>query len=187
MNFNYKNQRSLIIISILFLCLILNCTPQGKTLEEKITDPRRIESLAFSLMLRAIDFNQFCPPTDQIPILEPGNHNVYLDEGQSYLFDNRARFDSFTSGSDGRDERFTFIFQENPGQDVRLESPYCGQSVSTIPSRNDSGLKGQLETVQIELKNPFEPGRSGYFVRLTSIISSGTILLTTPITRDPRN
>lgn len=187
MNFNYKNPRNLFIVCILLSHLTLHCAPPQKTLEEKLTNPTQIEFLVFSLVLQTLDFNQFCPPTDQIPILEPGNHSIFLSEGQSYFFDNRARLEGFTSITDRSDKDFTITFQENPGQDVKLESPYCGQNERTIPSENDSGLKGQLESVTIQLSNPFDPGRVGIFVRFTSITGSGTIIFTTPSIPNPPN
>ena len=180
MNFNYPNPRNLFIVCILLLYLTLHCAPPQKTLEEKLTQGGS-EAAAFWLFIfPTLDFNQFCPPTDQIPILEPGNHSIFLSEGQSYFFDNRARLEGFTSSSDLFIKDFTFIFQENPGQDVSLVVPFCGQSSESRPSSNDSGKTGQLESVKISLANPFEPGRSSNFIRLTSTIGSGTILLTTP-------
>jgi hypothetical protein len=187
MNFNYKNQRSLFIVCILLSHLTLHCAPPQKTLEEKLTQGG-IEAAAFWLFIfPTLDFNQYCPPTDQIPILEPGNHSIFLSEGQSYFFDNRARLEGFTSSSDFSTKEFTFIFQENPGQDVKLESPYCGQNERTIPSDNDSGLKGQLESVNTSLANPFRSGRRANFAKLTSTIGSGTILLTSPSIPNPPN
>ncbi|MCG9874601.1 MAG: LIC_10705 family lipoprotein [Leptospiraceae bacterium] len=178
---------NLFIHFILLIFLLVNCNPPRKTLEEKLTQGGSEAAAFWVFIFPTLDFNQFCPPTDQIPILEPGNHSIFLSEGQSYFFDNRARLDGFTSISDGDSKEFTFIFQENPGQDVTLETPRCGQNENAISSRNNSGLKGQLESVKISLANPFRSGRSRNFVRITSTIGSGTILLTSPSKPNPSN
>lgn len=186
MNFNYKNQRSLFIICILLSFLTLHCAPSQKALEEKITQGGS-EAAAFWLFIfPTLDFNQYCPPTDQIPILEPGTHSIFLSEGQSYLFDNRARLNGFTSSSDHSGKLFTFSFQENVNQNVKLESPNCGQDPTVQSSTNDSGKKGNFETVKIQLTNPFETTRRGNYVKLTSTIGSGKVVISTPTNPDPR-
>ncbi|NCS94445.1 MAG: hypothetical protein GW761_11650 [Leptospira sp.] len=166
---------------------MLHCAPPQKSLEEKLTQGG-VEAAAFWVFIfPTLDFNQYCPPTDQIPILEPGNHNIFLSEGQSYFFDNKARFDAFSSISDKSFHEFTFIFQENTAQDVRLVVPNCGQSSGSRPSSNDSGKPGQLETVQNDLDNPFRSGRRGAFIELTSIRGFGSIILTSPSKPNPPN
>ena len=166
---------------------ILHCAPPQKSLEEKLTQGG-VEAAAFWVFIfPTLDFNQYCPPTDQIPILEPGNHNIFLSEGQSYFFDNKARFDAFSSISDKSFHEFTFIFQENTAQDVRLVVPNCGQSSGSRPSSNDSGKPGQLETVQNDLDNPLRSVRRGAFIELTSIRGFGSIILTSPSKPNPPN
>ncbi|XDD53923.1 LIC_10705 family lipoprotein [Leptospira sp. WS4.C2] len=131
-----------------------------------------------------LDFNQYCPATDQIPILEPGTYNRYMAAGDTYIFDNRARLNAKQTWTSA--EYFTFSIQENPGQEVKLTSPWCGNSSSSYPARNDSNLSGQLETVRIPLKVPPLPvQRYGFFTTLTIVSGSGTISFTTPSVQDP--
>ncbi|AYV58078.1 hypothetical protein EFP84_20500 [Leptospira kmetyi] len=132
-----------------------------------------------------LDFNQYCPPTDQIPILEPGTYMRFMQAGDTYLFDNRARLNSVKSYS-GSSEYFTFTIQENTGQNIKLTSPYCGDSSLDYKADGDSGLSGQLETLRINLKVPLlPPRRFGFFTKLTALSGSGTITLTTPTAQDP--
>lgn len=129
-----------------------------------------------------LDFNQFCPPTDQIPILEPGTHTKFMQTGDTYIFDNRARLNVATSFT----EFFTFTIQENPGQEIKLTSPVCGNNSFEFNAQNDSGLPGQLETVYIDLRTPPLPKRrSFFFTKLTAVSGSGTVTFTTPNVQDP--
>ncbi|PJZ47196.1 LIC_10705 family lipoprotein [Leptospira brenneri] len=131
-----------------------------------------------------LDFNQYCPPTDQIPILEPGTYNRYMAEGDTYIFDNRARLNATRTWTS--QEYFTFVIQENPGQDIKLTSPRCGTSPGGYPARNDSNLIGQLETVRIPLMIPPLPVlRYGFFTILTATTGSGIVSFTTPSLQDP--
>ena len=131
-----------------------------------------------------LDFNQYCPATDQIPILEPGTYNRYMAAGDTYIFDNRARFTQTAPA--GENKFFTFIIQEGPGQNIKLTSPACGNSSYESPSYDDSGLSGQLETVFVSLRTPpFPVLRSRFFVKLTSVLGSGNITITTPTAADP--
>ncbi len=116
-------------------------------------------------ILPNLDLNQYCPPTEEIPILEPGTYTRYMSEGDTYIFDNRARFQQ--SAPAGEERIFTFIIQENPGQEVRLTTPKCGTSSIEFKADNDSGLPGQLENVFISLQTPpLPPQRSDFFIKL---------------------
>ncbi|PJZ57414.1 LIC_10705 family lipoprotein [Leptospira barantonii] len=131
-----------------------------------------------------LDFNQFCPPTDQIPILEPGIHTKFMQAGDTYIFDNRARLNAFNPGS--LFEYFTFTFQENAGQEIQFVSLECGLSSFEYRARQDTGLSGQSENVYIGLKTPpFEANRSRFFTKFKGITGSGTITFTTPNAQDP--
>ncbi|PJZ47200.1 LIC_10705 family lipoprotein [Leptospira brenneri] len=133
-----------------------------------------------------LDFNQYCPPTDQIPILEPGTYNRYMAEGDTYIFDNRARFTQ--TAPVGESRFFTFTIQENPGQNIKLTSPACGNSSFEAQAKGDSGLNGQLETVYIDLLTPpFPSRRAWFFVKLTAISGVGSVSITTPTAADPKN
>ncbi len=133
-----------------------------------------------------LDFNQFCPPTDQIPILEPGTHTRFMKAGDTFIFDNRARFQQ--SAPAGERRYFTFVIQENPGQEIKLKTPSCGNSQTEYGAYNDSGQPGQMETVYIDLMTPPLPQkRTGFFTKLTAISGSGTISFTTPTAPDPIN
>lgn len=91
-------------------------------------------------MVPNLDFNQFCPPTEQIPILEPGTYNRYMAAGDSFIFDNRARFTQTVPAGETR--IFTFTIQESPGQNIKLISPYCGNCPDNNSAENDSNLSG---------------------------------------------
>jgi len=171
------------LFTLFIIFLQSNCEPQGgKSLEEKITDPTQIEFLIFARFY--LPQPDACPPPDQIPILEPGIHNINLEEGQSYIFDNRARLD-MVDNTDALSKQFTFKFQENPGQDVKLTSLIC-ITQGEFNGNGDSGLDGQLESITIGLSSPKKTSnRSSFFTRLTSIKGSGNILLTTPTTFNP--
>ncbi|EMO41227.1 LIC_10705 family lipoprotein [Leptospira noguchii] len=136
-------------------------------------------------ILPNLDLNQYCPPTEEIPILEPGTYTRYMSEGDTYIFDNRARLNTLNSYS-GSSELFTFSFRESPSQNIKLVSPHCGQSPNDYPSSTDTGSSGQLETVYIGLKvPPLEPNRYGYFTKLKAVSGSGTVTFTTPNVPDP--
>ncbi|TGM58932.1 hypothetical protein EHQ97_06150 [Leptospira adleri] len=134
-----------------------------------------------------LDFNQFCPPTNQIPILEPGTYTRFMKAGDTFIFDNRARLNAGTPNTGtGNSEYFTFTIQENPGQNIILTSPECGNSPLEFKSKQDSGLTGQLENIYVELTIPPLPARrSSFFTKLTATTGSGTITFTTPFTKDP--
>ncbi|XDD53927.1 LIC_10705 family lipoprotein [Leptospira sp. WS4.C2] len=133
-----------------------------------------------------LDFNQYCPATDQIPILEPGTYNRYMAAGDTYIFDNRARFTQTAPAGETR--FFTFTIQESPSQNIKLTSPACGNSTFEAPAYGDSGLSGQLENVYIELQTPpFPARRRFFFAKLTLISGSGNISITTPTAADPEN
>jgi hypothetical protein len=183
MNFNYKNPRNLFIVCILLSFLNVNCNPPRKTWEEKLSQPGGESAILFLFILPISDFNRFCPPTEQIPILEPGIHNIYLEEGQGYIFDNRARLEMVTT-TDARSKRFSFQFQENPNQDVMLRSEWCTHQGGT-PGAGDSGLIGQFETLTLTLSSPINDDRFTFFSKITSITGSGNIQITTPTTFKP--
>ncbi|TGM98119.1 hypothetical protein EHR10_11675 [Leptospira yasudae] len=140
----------------------------------------------FFFVLPDLDFNQYCPPTDQIPILEPGTHTRFMQAGDTYIFDNRARLNGTYTGFSS--EFFTFTIQEAPGQEIRLVSPLCGLSPDDYRATGDSGASGQLENIYISLKiPPFPKTRSGFFTKIKAISGSGTITFTTPASQDPPN
>ncbi|WP_078127577.1 LIC_10705 family lipoprotein [Leptospira alexanderi] len=174
-----------IFLTILLVCFNLRCssserTPNGDYYNEFIRE------YAFFFILPNLDLNQFCPPTDQIPILEPGTYTRFMAEGDTYLFDNRARFQQ--SAPAGEERLFTFVIQENPGQEVKLTTPKCGTSPIEFKADDDSGLPGQLENVFISLQTPpLPPQRSDFFIKLTTIFGKGTITFTTPTSPDPKN
>ncbi|MCG6195330.1 LIC_10705 family lipoprotein [Leptospira sp. FAT2] len=135
-----------------------------------------------------LDFNQFCPPTDQIPILEPGTYTRFMQAGDTFIFDNRARLNAGGNPNvaSGASEYFTFIIQESAGQNVKLASPYCGNSPEEYKADDDSGLSGQLETLDLRLKIPPLPQRRlGFFSKITAMSGSGNITFTTPTAQDP--
>ncbi|EKR55075.1 hypothetical protein LEP1GSC105_3871 [Leptospira interrogans str. UI 12758] len=108
-------------------------------------------------ILPNLDFNQYCPPTEEIPILEPGTYTRYMSEGDTYIFDNRARFQQ--SAPSGERRYFTFTIQENPGQ---------------------------FETLSIALLTPPLPvKRFRFFTKLKAVTGSGIITFTTPSAPDP--
>ncbi|RHX89140.1 LIC_10705 family lipoprotein [Leptospira stimsonii] len=135
-----------------------------------------------------LDFNQFCPPTDQIPILEPGTYTRFMKAGDTYIFDNRARLSTPKDKNSSSTRFFTFTIQENPGQEIKLVTPKCGNSPIEFAANNDSNLSGQLETVFIDLETPPLPKqRSNFFTKLTAVSGSGTITFTTPSLADSLN
>ncbi|WP_025180019.1 LIC_10705 family lipoprotein [Leptospira interrogans] len=136
-------------------------------------------------ILPNLDLNQYCPPTEEIPILEPGTYTRYMSEGDTYIFDNRARLNARTS-TFGLSRYFTFIIQENPEQDIKLTTPECGTSPYEFRSNQDSGQLGQLENIYIELSVPPLPvKRSSFFTKLKAVSGSGTVTFTTPNVPDP--
>ncbi|WP_207762263.1 LIC_10705 family lipoprotein [Leptospira harrisiae] len=146
----------------------------------------QLSTYLFFFVVPNLDFNQFCPPTEQIPILEPGTYNRYMAAGDSFIFDNRARFTQTAPAGETR--IFTFTIQESPGQNIKLTSPACGDSSFEAPSKGDSGLSSQLETIYIGLRTPpFPAKRTFFFTKLTSISGSGNISITTPTSADPEN
>lgn len=76
MNCNYKNQRSLFIVCLILLHLFINCNPSQESWNEKLSQPGAESALLFLVILPIPDFNRFCPPTEQFPILEPGVHSI---------------------------------------------------------------------------------------------------------------
>ncbi|WP_249262352.1 LIC_10705 family lipoprotein, partial [Leptospira alexanderi] len=168
-------------------CFNLRCssserTPNGDYYNEFIRE------YAFFFILPNLDLNQFCPPTDQIPILEPGTYTRYMAEGDTYIFDNRARLNAAipNNGGRGASEYFTFRIQEAVGQNIKLTSPYCGNSSEEYKADDDSGLSGKLEILDLNLKIPPLPQRRlGFFTKLTATNGFGTISFTTPIAQDP--
>ncbi|WP_176082403.1 LIC_10705 family lipoprotein [Leptospira alexanderi] len=172
-----------IFLTILFVCFNLRCssserTPNGDYYNEFIRE------YAIFFILPNLDLNQFCPPTDQIPILEPGTYTRYMAEGDTYLFDNRARLNGIYTG--GSYEYFTFRIQENPGQEIKLTSPECGNSSYEYRAKQDSGQSGKLENIYIGLAvPPLSVKRSNFFTKFTAIFGSGTITFTTPFAQDP--
>ncbi|OMI16048.1 hypothetical protein BUQ74_17565, partial [Leptospira weilii serovar Heyan] len=143
---------------------------------------------AFFFILPNLDLDQFCPPTDQIPILEPGTYTRFMEEGDTYLFDNRARLNAAipNNGGRGASEYFTFTIQEAAGQNIKLTSPYCGNSSEEYKADDDSGLSGKLEILDLNLKIPPLPQRRlGFFTKLTATSGFGTISFTTPTAQDP--
>lgn len=131
-----------------------------------------------------LDFNQFCPPTDQIPILEPGTYTRFMQAGDTYIFDNRARLNAVYIGRPA--EYFTFTIQESSGQNMKLTSPYCGNSPEEYKADDDSGLSGQLEVLDLRLTIPPLPQkRLGFFSKITAMSGSGNITFTTPTAQDP--
>ncbi|RHX91384.1 hypothetical protein DLM76_16770 [Leptospira yasudae] len=175
--------RKLILIGIA-CCIGSNCDLLEN--DNSVAQYHREFTAFYSLffIVPDLDFNQFCPPTDQIPILEPGTHTRFMQAGDTYIFDNRARLNAFNPGS--LFEYFTFIFQENPGQEVQLVSLECGASSFEYQARQDTGLPNQLENVYIGLKTPpFGANRSRFFTKFKGISGSGTITFTTPSAQDP--
>lgn len=164
----------------------LNCNPMDDG-NDGVAQYHREFTAFYSLffIVPDLDFNQFCPPTDQIPILEPGTYSRFMQVGDTYIFDNRARLN--TSGAyTGSSRFFTFNIQEAPAQEIRLVSPFCGTSSSDYPAHNDSGISGQLENLYIDLEvPPFSQKRSGFFTKIKVISGSGTITITTPSAPDP--
>ncbi|AAS69327.1 LIC_10705 family lipoprotein [Leptospira interrogans] len=135
-------------------------------------------------ILPNLDFNQYCPPTEEIPILEPGTYTRYMSEGDTYIFDNRARFQQ--SAPSGERRYFTFTIQENPGQEMKLTTPECGNSSDEFKADDDSGLPGQFETLSIALLTPPLPvKRFRFFTKLKAVTGSGIITFTTPSAPDP--
>ncbi|EMF84351.1 hypothetical protein LEP1GSC188_3257 [Leptospira weilii serovar Topaz str. LT2116] len=180
-------RRGLMLKQILLLSIItwlgLNCNdPQTKSTGDYRNE--FIREYAFFFILPNLDLDQFCPPTDQIPILEPGTYTRFMAEGDTYLFDNRARLNGIYTG--GSYEYFTFRIQESVGQDIKLTSPYCGNSSEEYKADDDSGLSGQLEVLDLNLKVPPLPQRRlGFFTKLTATSGSGMISFTTPTAQDP--
>ncbi|MCG9874602.1 MAG: LIC_10705 family lipoprotein [Leptospiraceae bacterium] len=174
---------NLFIHFILLIFLLVNCNPPRKTWQEKLSQPGGESALLFLVILPSPDFNRFCPPTEQIPVLEPGIHNIYLEEGQSYLFDNRARLD-MANITDSLAKEFSFSYQENLGQNVTLRSESCTHEGGT-PGIGDSGLSGQIENIIIGLRNPIQKNRFKFFAKLTSSSGSGSVQITTPTTFNP--
>ncbi|WP_078130575.1 LIC_10705 family lipoprotein [Leptospira alexanderi] len=175
-----------IFLTILLVCFNLRCsnskrTPNGDYYNEFIRE------YAIFFILPDLDLNQFCPPTDQIPILEPGTYTRFMEEGDTYLFDNRARLNARISNF-GSSRYFTFIIQENPEQEIKLTTPECGTSPYEFRSKQDSGQFGKLENMYIELSVPPLPAkRSSFFTKLKAISGSGTITFTTPAEPDPKD
>lgn len=60
-----------------------------------------------------------------------------MAEGDTYIFDNRARFTQTSTA--GGTRVFTFSIQESPGQDIKLTSPACGDSSFEVNAKGDSG------------------------------------------------
>ncbi|EMJ63468.1 hypothetical protein LEP1GSC051_2661 [Leptospira sp. P2653] len=180
-------RRGLMLKQILLLSIItwlgLNCNdPQTKSTGDYRNE--FIREYAFFFILPDLDLNQFCPPTDQIPILEPGTYTRFMAEGDTYLFDNRARLNGIYTG--GSYEYFTFRIQENPGQEVKLTTPECGTSSYEYRAKQDSGQSGKLENIYIGLAvPPLSVKRSNFFTKFTAIFGSGTITFTTPFAQDP--
>ncbi|PJZ57413.1 LIC_10705 family lipoprotein [Leptospira barantonii] len=163
----------------------LNCNPMDDG-SNGVAQYHREFTAFYSLffIVPDLDFNQFCPPTNQIPILEPGTHTRFMQAGDTFLFDNRARFQQ--SAPAGERRFFTFTIQENPGQNIKLTTPACGNNPRDYDAHNDSGLAGQLESVYIDLLTPPLPQkRTGFFTKLINISGSGTITFTTPSAPDP--
>ncbi|RHX78687.1 LIC_10705 family lipoprotein [Leptospira yasudae] len=175
--------RKLILIGIA-CCIGSNCDLLEN--DNSVAQYHREFTAFYSLffIVPDLDFNQFCPPTDQIPILEPGTHTRFMQAGDTYIFDNRARFQQ--SAIAGEERIFTFVIQENIGQEIKLTTPECGTDPFEYRAADDSGLSGQAEVVYIRLRTPPLPiKRSNFFAKLTAISGSGTISFTTPTTPDP--
>ncbi|EMJ63384.1 MULTISPECIES: LIC_10705 family lipoprotein [Leptospira] len=174
-----------IFLTILFVCFNLHCGNLERTSNGDYYN-EFIREYAFFFILPDLDLNQFCPPTDQIPILEPGTYTRFMAEGDTYLFDNRARFQQ--SAPAGEERLFTFVIQENPGQEVKLTTPECGNDSFEYRASGDSNLSGQIETIYVRLRTPpFPVKRSNFFTKLKVISKSGTIIFTTPTSPDPKN
>ncbi|WP_016751775.1 LIC_10705 family lipoprotein, partial [Leptospira kirschneri] len=109
----------------------------------------------------------------------------YMSEGDTYIFDNRARLNAPYQGH--ASEYFTFIIQENAEQEIKLISPVCGTSPDFYSAKGDSGTFGHLETLYISLRIPESKpqNRYGYFTKLKAVSGSGTITFTTPTVQDP--
>ncbi|RHX89139.1 LIC_10705 family lipoprotein [Leptospira stimsonii] len=143
---------------------------------------------SFFFVVPNLDFNQFCPPTEQIPILEPGTHTRFMQAGDTFIFDNRARLNAGGNPNVARgfSAFFSFAIQESPGQEIKLVSPVCGTSANEYGAYDDSGLSGQLENVYIDLKiPPLAQNRNGFFTKIKAISGSGTFTITTPLAQDP--
>nr|WP_281492603.1 LIC_10705 family lipoprotein [Leptospira kmetyi] len=164
----------------------LNCNPMDDG-NDGVAQYHREFTAFYSLffIVPDLDFNQFCPPTDQIPILEPGTYSRFMQVGDTYLFDNRARLNALQD-TYGSSKFFTFTIQESTGQEIRLVSPYCRDNPNEYSADDDSGMSGQLETVSIDLTVPPLPQkRLGFFTKLKALSGSGTITFTTPSAPDP--
>lgn len=174
---------------ILYLVLIsylnLNCDYSQGTSTSDYHNEFMLEYSIF-FILPNLDLNQYCPPTEEIPILEPGTYTRYMSEGDTYIFDNRARLNGVPGTSDS-ERGFNFTFQESVNQQVKLTSPVCGNDPLESRSYNDSGLSGQIESVYIFLRIPpySDTKRSLFFTKLTAVSGSGTITFTTPSIANP--
>ncbi|EMY78649.1 hypothetical protein LEP1GSC060_3956 [Leptospira weilii serovar Ranarum str. ICFT] len=174
-----------IFLTILAVSLNLYCSSSERTSNGDYYN-EFIREYAFFFILPNLDLNQFCPPTEQIPILEPGTYTRFMGEGDTYIFDNRARFQQ--SAPAGEQRIFTFRIQENPGQEIKLTTPKCGTSSAEFKADDDSALPGQVENVFISLQTPpFPPQRSDFFIKLTARYGEGTVIFTTPSAPDPKD
>ncbi|AAN50674.1 MULTISPECIES: LIC_10705 family lipoprotein [Leptospira] len=173
-----------ILCLILISYLNLNCDYSQGTSTSDYHNEFMLEYSIF-FILPNLDLNQYCPPTEEIPILEPGTYTRYMSEGDTYIFDNRARLNTPYQGH--ASEYFTFIIQENAEQEIKLISPVCGTSPDFYSAKGDSGTFGHLETLYISLRIPESKpqNRYGYFTKLKAVSGSGTITFTTPTVQDP--
>ncbi|TGM98118.1 LIC_10705 family lipoprotein [Leptospira yasudae] len=164
-------------------CILLehDDSKKGKT---NGIDNEQFAAYTLFFVVPDLDFNQFCPPTDQIPVLEPGTHTRFMQAGDTYIFDNRARLQPTSAAGERR--YFTLSIQENLSQEIRLVTPECGNSPDEFKADDDSGLTGQLETLSIALLTPPLPQkRSRFFTKLKALSGSGTVTFTTPSLPDP--
>ena len=102
------------------------------------------------LLLNAENGN--CPPTSEIPLLEPGTHTVTLQPGEKYWFDITSRK---PAQYDGYIHSAWYIVQvtEAVGQDVKLVSENCRGNTNSSSSLMDSGTTGAMENLYMIYHN----------------------------------
>lgn len=124
---------SLLFISILFLNFCRNPEPD-QTLDllliEWIDNYPNIEKGA-------------CPGNEVVNIFPPGTHSVSLTAGERYYFNLTIAYGTI----------YQISYNEDPGVDILAAALICTKEpgASLTPSKNDTGLSGQTETVIIGL------------------------------------